>query len=343
MKHQVIYRSNWIVAILLIFAVVGCTGQVAVPTLPPESSASPTPETASPPTEAATSPTEPAVEQPATSEPATDSNILYQDDFTNPATGWAVAEFGSYFIGYHEPESYHVEIQSPHLPAPVISIPDAAAHNYPDATIELAVQTVSGKTSTEGDYRYGIVFRQSGANYYAFTISPTTKKWEVFKSSPSGLTPLKDGTEESIQGLDVDDVLRVDSQGSNFLFYINDKLVGQVTDSNYPDGTVGLYAENLENVKTHIHFNTLTVREVKFSMMCNILEGGTVNVRSGPSKTFPQIAVLSSGDTVQAKGISSNQWIQIVVEGSNEPGWVSYSEGYMSCTPSVDVFPVINP
>src|SRR6188474_1935900 len=263
MKHQVIYRSNWIVAILLIFAVVGCTGQVAVPTLPPESSASPTPETASPPTEAATSPTEPAVEQPATSEPATDSNILYQDDFTNPATGWAVAEFGSYFIGYHEPESYHIEIQSPHLPAPVVTIPDAAAHTYTDATIELAVQTVSGKTSTEGDYRYGMVFRQSGANYYAFTISPTTKKWEVFKSSPSGLTPLKDGTEESIQGLDVDDVLRVDSQGSNFLFYINAKLVGQVTDSDYPDGTVGLYAENLENVKTHIHFNTLTVRKVE--------------------------------------------------------------------------------
>ena len=77
--------------------------------------------------------------------------------------------------------------------------------------------------------------------------------------------------------------------------------------------------------------------------MCNILEGGTVNVRTGPSKTYPQIAVLSSGDTVQAKGISSSQWIQIVVEGSDEPGWVSYSEGYMSCTPSVDVFPVINP
>jgi hypothetical protein len=347
MKHQVIYRSNWAmsIAILLIFAIVGCTGQVAAPTLPPESS--PTTEASSSTPEAATSPTEPGVEQTATSEPAPDSNVLYQDDFTNPATGWAVAEFGSYFIGYHEPESYHVEIQSPHLPAPVISIPDAAAHNYPDATIELAVQTVSGKTSTEGDYRYGIVFRQSGANYYAFTISPTNKKWEVFKSSPSGFTPLKDGIEESIQGLDVDDLLHVDAQGSHFLFYINDKLVGQVTDTDYPGGTVGLYAENLENVKTHVHFNTLTVREVKFSMMCNILEGGTVNVRSGPSTSNPQIGVLSSGDAVQAKGISSNQWIQIVVEGSNEPGWISWADPSIrrvtSCTPSVDAFPVINP
>jgi hypothetical protein len=541
MKRQVVYRSNWTMAmaLLLIFAIVGCTGQVAAPTTPPESS--PTSEAVSPTADAAASPTEPGVEPPATSEPAIDENVLYQDDFTNPTTGWAVAEFGNYFIGYHEPESYHIEIKSPHLKAPVVTIPDPATHNYPDATIELAVQTVSGRTATDGDYRYGLafrqtgdnyyaftispttkkwevfksspsgfallkegveegiqgldvddvlrvdmqgfnfsfyvndtpvgqmtdsdypegsvgfyaenientnthvhyntlsirkvegapevaegtlfyeddftnpttgwavaefgnyfigyhepesyhieiksphlkapvvsipdpathnypdatielavqtvagrtatdgdyryglVFRQTGDNYYAFTISPTTKKWEVFKSSPSGFTLLKEGVDESIQGLDVDDLLHVDTQGSNFLFYVNDKLVGQVTDSDYPEGSVGLYAENIENTNTHVHYNTLSIREVKFSMMCSVLEGLTVYVRSGPSQTYPQIAVLSSGDTVQAKGISSTQWIQIVVEGSSDPGWVSYSEGYMSCTPSVDLFPVINP
>ena len=112
--------------------------------------------------------------------------VLYEDVFTNPATGWAAAEFDNYFIGYHEPEYYHVEIKSPHLKAPVVGIPDAETHNFPDATIELQVYTVSGRTATDGDYRYGLVFRRSGDNYYAFTISPTTKKWEVFKSSPSG-------------------------------------------------------------------------------------------------------------------------------------------------------------
>ena len=177
MNHQVIYRSNWAMpmALLIIFAMVGCTGQLNPPTLPPETS--PTAEASLPTSDAASSPTPPSVEAPATSQPVADQNVLYQDDFTNPATSWAVAKFGNLFIGYHEPESYHIEIQSPHLTAPVVSIPDPAAHNYPDATIELAVQTVSGKTATEGDYRYGLVFRQTGDNYYAFTISPTTKKW----------------------------------------------------------------------------------------------------------------------------------------------------------------------
>jgi hypothetical protein len=270
-----------------------------------------------------------------------DGALLYEDTFTNPTTGWSVAEFDNYFIGYHEPESYHIEIKSPHLKAPVVPIPDAANHNYPDATIELAVQTVSGRTSTEGDYRYGLVFRRSGDQYYAFTISPTTKKWEVFKSTPSGIVPLKDGVEESIQGLDVDDILRVDAKGSNFLFTINGQLVTQITDSDYADGEIGFYAENVENVNTHIHFGELTVREVKYSYMCNVA-GGTLYVRSGPGKTFAQVGLLSDGDTVKALGISSNNWIKIVVEGSDAPGWVSYSDGFMSCTPTVDFFPIVD-
>ena len=269
--------------------------------------------------------------------------LLYEDAFTNPGTGWAAAEFDNYFIGYHEPEYYHVEIKSPFLKAPVVGIPEPESHNYPNATIELSVQTVSGRTATDGAYRYGLVFRRSGDNYYAFTISPTTKTWEVFKSSPNGFVTLTEGTDESIQGLDVDDLLRVDAQGSSFLFSINDQLVGQVTDPDYAEGTVGLYAENLENTNTHVHFDTLSIRDVTFTLMCSILEGGTVNVRNGPGTTFGQIGLLSSGDTVKAFGKSANQWIQIDLEGSAQPGWVSYSEGYMTCTPSVDLFPVVSP
>jgi hypothetical protein len=269
--------------------------------------------------------------------------VLYQDDFTNKATGWPEADFGDYFIGYHEPEYYHVEIKTANAKAPVVSIPDAETNVFPDATIELQVLTVAGRTATDGDYRYGLAFRRSGDNYYAFTISPTTKKWEVLKSSPSGVVVLEEGVDENIHDLDVDDLLRVDAQGSSFLFSINDVLVSQLTDSDYSEGEIGLYTENLTNTNTHVHFNTLTIRSVKFALLCSISAGGTVYVRTGPSQTFPTVGTLVGGDTVRALGKSPNQWIQVIVEGSTEPGWVSFSEGYMSCTPSVDLFPVLNP
>jgi uncharacterized protein YgiM (DUF1202 family) len=70
--------------------------------------------------------------------------------------------------------------------------------------------------------------------------------------------------------------------------------------------------------------------------------GGTLYVRDGPGKTFAQTGVLSDGDTVEALGMSSNQWIKIVVEGNEQPGWVSYDDGFITCTPTVDLFPVVN-
>ena len=269
--------------------------------------------------------------------------LLYEDNFTNLASGWPSADFGDYFIGYHEPEYYHVEIKTANAKAPVVSIPDSGTNSFPDATIELQVLTVSGRTATDGDYRYGLAFRRSGDNYYAFTISPTTKKWEVLKSSPNGVVLLEEGVDQNIHGLDVDDLLRVDAQGPNFLFSINEVLVGQVSDADYPEGEIGFYTENLTNTNTHVHFDDLAVRSVKFALMCSINEGGTVNVRSGPGQANATIGTLSSGDTVRALGKSSNNWIQIVIEGSDAPGWVSYSEGYMTCTPSVDLFPVVSP
>jgi len=52
---------------------------------------------------------------------------------------------------------------------------------------------------------------------------------------------------------------------------------------------------------------------------------------------------LSNGDIVKALGISTSKWIKVIVKGSDDPGWVSYSEGYMSCTPTVDLFPIVSP
>ncbi len=267
------------------------------------------------------------------------SALLYQDDFTNPATNWPDRKFDNYFIGYHEPEYYHVEVTSPNYKTTVF---EPQKRSFGDFTVELQVLTVSAKTAAKGDFRYGLAFRRSGDQYYAFTISPRTKKWFALKISPSGITVLTEGIDENIHDLDNDDTLRVDAHGPDFLLHLNDQLVGQVTDSDYAGGEIGFYVESFDSANTHIHFDKLTIRDLTLDLMCSINEG-TVYVRSGPGKTYSQIAVLSNGDIVKALGISPNHWIKIIVEGSTDPGWVSYSEGYMSCTPTVDLFPIVSP
>ncbi|MEO8356989.1 MAG: SH3 domain-containing protein [Chloroflexota bacterium] len=265
--------------------------------------------------------------------------VLYQDDFTNPGTGWTEKTFDNYFIGYHEPEYYHIEITSTNYKAPIVVEPEKRV--IEDATIELEVFTNSAKTAVEGDFRYGLVFRRSGDQYYAFAVSQRTKKWYVLKSSPNQLITLQEGSDDSIHDLDVGDNLRVDAQGSNFLFHINSRLVTQISDPDYASGEVGFYVESFDSPNIHIHFDTLTIRDVQLDLTCAV-SGGTLNVRNGPSTSFAQVGILSDGDIVEALGISSTQWIKFILKGSEEPGWVSYDDGFMSCTPTVDLFPVVS-
>jgi hypothetical protein len=264
--------------------------------------------------------------------------VLLTDDFTNPATGWEELKFDNYFVGYHEPEYYHVEITGGNSIAKVF---EPKRESFGDFTVKLDVFPASSKTAPEGDFRYGLAFRRSGDQFYAFTISPRAKKWYVLKSSPSGLTVLTEGPAENVHEADVDDNLRVDAQGPNFLLHINEQLVGQVTDPDYASGEIGFYVESFDSPNTHIHFDTFTVQNVELTLSCAV-GGGTLYVRSGPSKTFPQVAVLGDGDSVQALGISPNQWIKIRVQGSEEPGWVSYDDGFLKCSPTVDLFPTVN-
>src|SRR5687768_18071263 len=64
---------------------------------------------------------------------------------------------------------------------------------------------------------------------------------------------------------------------------------------------------------THIHFDTFTIRDLELSLTCTVVNDGTLNVRSGPSKTFSQIAVISNGDRKSTRLNSSHGYISYAV------------------------------
>jgi len=249
MSKQRTSSAKWILsALLIIFITAGCAGKSAEPTA--------TATTASAATAAPTAESTATTATTTVAAPVADKNVLYQDEFTNPASGWPEEKFDNYFVGYHEPEFYHVEVSSANYKTTVF---EPTKQIFENATIKAKVFTVSKKTAATGDFDYGVAFRRSGDQYYAFTISPRTKKWYVLKSSPTALTTIKEGTEASIHDLDTADILRVDTQGTNFTLYINDKLVGEVTDKDYAKGEVGLYVQTFDATNVHIHFDSLSV------------------------------------------------------------------------------------
>lgn len=268
------------------------------------------------------------------------AKILYKDDFTNSASGWAEKKFDNYFIGYHEPEFYHVEITSPNYKTTVF---EPTKQNFGDITIEIKAFTNSKKTSATGDFAYGPVFRRSGDNYYAFTISPRTKKWSLLKSSPSALAVLAEGTEAGINDLDVPDTLQVDVQGSKFLLHINDKLVGQVTDKDYANGEVGLFVQTFDATNVHVHFDSLTISDYQAPQVCKVTASLTY-IRKGPGTSFASIVAIARGHTVVPLARNTKgDWLQIALENNQGQGWVLNSKSYISCSANIDALPVVNP
>jgi len=116
MKNQSYHQFKWTFpALLLVLSVTGCSSRVSQ--MPPTSmpAASPNPtiiETAIPAVFSEPTPT-PTVAPMPTQEPAANQDVYYQDDFADPASGWPKEEFDNYFIGYHEPDYYHVDVRSP--------------------------------------------------------------------------------------------------------------------------------------------------------------------------------------------------------------------------------------
>jgi hypothetical protein len=70
---------------------------------------------------------------------------------------------------------------------------------------------------------------------------------------------LKEGIDNSIQGLETPDTLRVSASGSNFSFWINGRLVYLISDPDYASGEVGLFAQTLDSPNVRVDFDSITI------------------------------------------------------------------------------------
>ena len=185
------------------------------------------------------------------------AHVLYKDDFANALSGWPQGKIDNSSAGYSVGEYYDVQILNPNFKYAVF-VPNKS--KYKDVNIDLKAFTL---VAQKGDFHYGIIFRRSGDQYYAFTISPRTKKWYVLKSSSDALKTLKEGTDENVQGLEAADILRVSTKGSTFFFRINGRLVYQISDPDYTDGEVGLFVQTRDSPNALIRFDSITIWDIK--------------------------------------------------------------------------------
>lgn len=264
--------------------------------------------------------------------------LIYQDDFVDPKSGWPESvKFDNYFIGYHEPSFFHVDIHTPNDRA-IAALQD---QTFTDLTLESKMFTEPNNTAPEGSYRYGLVFRRSGGQFYAFAISPIDKSWQLLKVSPGGTQELLRGVDEGMQGRAGADTLRVDASGDSIYLWINNLLVGRASDASYTSGEVGFFVETFDNPRVHIHYDTITVREAQMPQYsCQVMVQG-LNLRDGPTMNNGVITTGRFLERFEPLARSPDGlWLQVRMENQFYIGWISKLDDYFSCSTALEDLPI---
>ena len=211
------------------------SGGNSTPTLIPTS---PPPPTSTPP------PAPPPTEEPV-------DNVLFQDDFSNPESGWdrfndeeGVTDYlnDGYLIGVYTDTYFYWA--NPY-------------RTFQDVVIEVDAEMMTD----EEDNQYGIICRQTDLdNWYALVISGDGYAAIRKRFQGSDLEYLTDWiVSEAINTGMASNKLRAECVGDRLSLYVNGVLAIEATDSDLVAGDVGLLAGTFTASQTEVFFDNFIV------------------------------------------------------------------------------------
>ena len=182
----------------------------------------------------------------------TASSVLFQDDFSNPNSGWdrVTVENGetNYIDG-----AYRIYVNEPNTD--VWSNPGL---NFTDVRVEVEGAKVSG----DNDNDFGIACRMNAPdNFYFFIISSdgyyAIGKYKGNQQELLGTDAMQPS--ETIKQDEATNHIRADCVGDTLTLYVNGQKLSETHDDEFKSGDVGLIAGSFEKPGTDIHFDNFTV------------------------------------------------------------------------------------
>jgi hypothetical protein len=183
--------------------------------------------------------------------PLPSGTVLFQDDFSNLASGWNRMLVTEGVMDY-DAGGYRILVN-----APQTNFWATPRKNLSDVRIEVDI----GKLAGPDENRIGLVCRVTGDNYYFFIISSDGFYGAgIFFSGQAILLGHNEmqSSEHIHQGLAVNH-LRADCAGDTLTFFINGFQVLQIQDSTLISGDVGILAGAFDVTGVDIIFDNFVV------------------------------------------------------------------------------------
>ena len=180
--------------------------------------------------------------------------LLYQEDFRDPGSGWDTwsdeSTAGKYVDGEYRLAVYDEDYMAWSYPADT--------HEFKDFAIEADARQVEGSL----DSTFGLIVRHQvdEEQYYWFQISGDGY-YSVEKKGEGGWILLQEWEPSDAikQGLDATNRLRVVCYGDRFSFYANETHLTDLVDDTLRAGAIGLAAGAYDEPPVVVHFDNLSV------------------------------------------------------------------------------------
>lgn len=233
------------VSILLMVATLACnlSSLIGEETPPPIAEGTTASEEATPP---------PTIQEATPSPPPTQSDILFQDDFSDPSSGWEEEDYPSGSVGYKD--GFYFVTSSGNGD----SMWGVANCSFGDLSIEVDAEQISAPANDNNDYGVACRVQPNGDGYY-FLISGDGG-YAVLKAVNDAFNTLVDWSESDIinQG-DAQNHLRAVCAGSKLELFANGQRLATTADTTFTRGDIALTATSYEDEPTEIHFDNLVV------------------------------------------------------------------------------------
>jgi len=205
-----------------------------------------------------TAPEQPANE-PASEAPQLPSNVLFQDDFSDPSSGWDQFSDADGLTNY-ENSAYRIFIDKPDFT--FWANPGLEGTLPSDVRIEVDATKVGGPDFND----FGLICRYSGegsqANFYEFIISSDGFAGIVLVTESSQDVISGDGQLQPFDAIrqgNISNHIQAECFGSLLTLYANGTVLTSVADSTLSSGDVGLLASTYDEAGVDILFDNFTV------------------------------------------------------------------------------------
>jgi hypothetical protein len=178
--------------------------------------------------------------------------VLFQDDFSDPGSGWDVADYEYGSAGYADGSYF------------VTSLGDAwwiiGAANRSFENVIIEVDATQIYAPDDNDNGFGVMCRvQPDEEGYLLSISGDAY-YSIYRILDGEFEALVDWTRSDvIQQGNATNRIRAVCDGSDLALLVNGELLAEATDSTFSEGDIGLTATSFAEEPTEVHFDNLLV------------------------------------------------------------------------------------